>query len=150
MLDEAGIGRLLHASKIIDLDVGNPHGPLGLEQLAGVVARARGEGQSQRVERPISLSVEAWTKLNDLARAHALRADKPTSASEVAAVLLEGIHAAGDFQNGDWPICLVASVPYLKPPHRDRCLAAPAIADGMMLVRTQRLGLGRTEGKRLA
>lgn len=89
MLDEAEIGRLLHASRIIPLDVGNPHGPLGLEQLAGAVARARGEGLPQRVERPISLSVEAWAKLNDLAHAQALRADKPTSASEVAAALLE-------------------------------------------------------------
>ncbi len=89
MLDQAEIGRLLHASRIIPVDVANPHGPLGLEQLAGAVARIRGESQPQRVERTISLSVEAWTKLNDLAHAQALRADKPTSVSEVAAALLE-------------------------------------------------------------
>jgi hypothetical protein len=94
MLDEAEIGRLLHASRILPLDVANPHGPLGLEQLAGAVARARREGLPQRVERPISLSVETWTKLDNLAHAQALRADKPTSASEVAAALLEHLVSA--------------------------------------------------------
>ncbi len=94
MLDEAEIQRLLHASRVVPLDVANPHGPLGLEQLAGAVALARGESLPQRVERPISLSVEAWAKLNDLAHTKALQAERPTSASEVAAELLEQLVSA--------------------------------------------------------
>ena len=94
MLDETEIGRLLHASRIIPLGVANPHGLLGLEQLAGAVAHARGESPPRRVERPISLSVEAWAKLNNLAHAQAFRSDKPTSASEVAAALLEQLVSA--------------------------------------------------------
>ncbi len=89
MLNETEIGELLHASRIIPLDVPNPHGPLGLEQLAGAVAHARGESPSRRVQLPISLSVEAWTKLHDLASAQPFCTDKPTSASEVATMLLE-------------------------------------------------------------
>ncbi len=37
----------------------------------------------------LSLSALAWAKLNNWTHAQAIRADKPTSASEVAAVLLE-------------------------------------------------------------
>lgn len=93
MLDEAEIAKTLHASRVVPLNVPNPHGPLGLEQLAHAVAHLRGQGEPHRVERPISLSVEAWSKLNDLAHAQALRADRPTSASEVAAALLEQLVA---------------------------------------------------------
>lgn len=41
MLNEAEIQQALHAARVVPLDVGNPHGPLGLEQLAGAVAGAR-------------------------------------------------------------------------------------------------------------
>jgi hypothetical protein len=32
------IRRALHASRVVSLEVANPHGPLGLEQLAAAVA----------------------------------------------------------------------------------------------------------------
>lgn len=89
MLNEAEIQKALHASRVIPLDVANPHGPLGLEQLAGAVALARGEKLPQRVQRPIALSVTTWAKLDDLAKAHANGKDKAPSASDVAAALLE-------------------------------------------------------------
>jgi hypothetical protein len=59
MLDEAEIARLLHVSRVVPLDVPSAHGPLGLEQLAGAATLARGEHLPQRIERPISLSIEA-------------------------------------------------------------------------------------------
>ncbi len=89
MLDEAVFGKLLHASRIVPLNVANPHGPLGLEHLAAAVALARGENLPQRIERPISLSVEVWAKLDNLAHAQTLRSENRSCASEVAAVLLE-------------------------------------------------------------
>jgi hypothetical protein len=38
MLSEEAIRRALHASQVVPLKVDNPHGPLGLEQLAAAVA----------------------------------------------------------------------------------------------------------------
>jgi hypothetical protein len=89
MLNEAEIRQALRASRVVPLDVANPHGPLGLEQLAAAVASARGEQLPQRVQRPISLTVETWSKLTELAQTTATGGATPTSAAEVAAALLE-------------------------------------------------------------
>jgi hypothetical protein len=88
MLSEAEIQRLLHASRVVPLDVPNPHGPLGIKQLAGAIALVRGEALPQRVERSISLSVETWAKLTALAHAHS-SPEKPATPSELVAGLLE-------------------------------------------------------------
>jgi hypothetical protein len=89
MLNEAEIQQALHASRVVPLEIANPHGPLGLEQLAAAVASARGEQPPQRVQRPISLTVGTWTKLTQLAQTTAASSATPTSASDVAAALLE-------------------------------------------------------------
>lgn len=93
MLNEAEIQRTLHAARVVPLDVGNPHGPLGLEQLAGAVALARGEELPQRVQRPIALRVETWAKLSDLAQTGAFGPMSSANPSEVAAELLEQLVA---------------------------------------------------------
>jgi hypothetical protein len=89
MLGEAQIKQALHASRVVPLDVANPHGPLGLQQLAGAILLARGEPLSERVERPIALSLGTWSKLTELAQTTAISGATPTSASEIAAALLE-------------------------------------------------------------
>ena len=94
MLSESEIQQALHASRVVPLDVANPHGPLGLEQLAGAAALARGEALPQRVQRPIALRVETWAKLNDLAHAGATAGSQPSSPSELAAALLEQLVGA--------------------------------------------------------
>lgn len=94
MLSEAEIQRTLHAARVVPLDVANPHGPLGLEQLAGAVALARGEKLPERVQRPIALRVETWVKLNDLAQSAAFGPISTTNPSDLAAALLEQLVAA--------------------------------------------------------
>jgi hypothetical protein len=42
MLTEKEIQQALHANRIVPLSVPNPHGPLGLEQLAAAVATLPG------------------------------------------------------------------------------------------------------------
>ena len=62
MLTEQQIQQALQASRVVPLGVANPHGPLGLEQLAETVersVRARASGTSKAlIERPIALPVE--------------------------------------------------------------------------------------------
>jgi len=65
MLSEEQIRQALHASRVVPLAVAKPHGPLGLEQLAGAVSPvnpAFGSG-SPRVRRPIALDHATWEKL---------------------------------------------------------------------------------------
>jgi hypothetical protein len=93
MLTEQQIQQALRASRVIPTGVVNPHGPLGLEQLAETVmravqARASGAGKAV-IKRSVSLSVETWEKLDELARRATQTAAQPTSASAVAAALLE-------------------------------------------------------------
>ncbi len=80
-----------HASCVVPLPLANPHGPLGLEQLAETVRRLvqPEAAPAERIQRPIALPVATWEKLDQLARA-ASPADAPAlSASTLAAVLLE-------------------------------------------------------------
>ena len=93
MLSEEAIGNALHASRVVPLDVANPHGPLGLEQLAAVVAARREAAQpnahAARVRRPIELPVQIWEKLHALAAATSQTGGPPVSAGELAAAILE-------------------------------------------------------------
>ena len=65
MLSEAQIRQALRASRVVPLAVANPHGPLGLEQLAAVVSRVNPalESGDPRVRRPIALDHATWEKL---------------------------------------------------------------------------------------
>ena len=93
MLSDDEIKQALHARRIIPLSVGNPHGPLGLEHLAAVVAQIPGSPLSgspqQRVRRSLELSADTWAKLDRLAATTAGKASRPVSASDVAAAILE-------------------------------------------------------------
>ncbi len=92
MLTEEQIKQALHASRVVPLGVAQPHGPLGLEQLAEAVARVRAahnQPQPDRIERPIALPVSTWQKLDALARSASKPDRSPVAASEVAAALLE-------------------------------------------------------------
>lgn len=54
MISEEQIKHALHADCVLPLGVGNPHGPLGLEQLAEAASQlTRPEGGTSRVERPM-------------------------------------------------------------------------------------------------
>jgi hypothetical protein len=91
MLTEGEIAKALHASRVVPLPAMNPHGPLGLEQLAEVVAQLRDAdaARGERVQRPIALPVETWKKLDQLARAATPTNAPPLTASALAAALLE-------------------------------------------------------------
>jgi hypothetical protein len=93
MLTEEAIRRALHASRVVPLAVANPHGPLGLEQLAAAVASHReavqGHPPLDRVRRPIELPVQTWEKLHALAAATSQAGRPPVSAGELAAAIIE-------------------------------------------------------------
>jgi hypothetical protein len=91
MLDEETIRRALHADRVVPLGIANPHGPLGLEQLAAAVAAYRGAAppQPDRVRRPIELPVQTWEKLHALAAATSGAGTPPISAGELAAAIIE-------------------------------------------------------------
>jgi hypothetical protein len=83
------IRRALHADRVVPLGVVNPHGPLGLEQLAAAVTVSRKAAQPARVRRPIELPVETWEKLHDLAAATSKAGAVPVTAGELAATIIE-------------------------------------------------------------
>jgi hypothetical protein len=93
MLTEESIRLALHASRVTPLAVANPHGPLGLEQLAAAVAAHREAAQTHpqpdRVRRPIALPVQTWEKLYALAAATSRAGAVPVSAGELAAAIIE-------------------------------------------------------------
>jgi hypothetical protein len=66
MLTEQQIQQALHAQRVVPLGIDNPHGPLGLEQLAETVARlvatATAPSQRGRIERPLRLPQETLGK----------------------------------------------------------------------------------------
>jgi hypothetical protein len=95
MLTGEQIKQALHAHRVVPLGVANPHGPLGLEQLAEAAARlTMRQPDTPRIERPIALSAETWRKLDELARSAALARPWSVTASTVAAAILE--EAVGD------------------------------------------------------
>lgn len=93
MLTEEEIRHALHASRVVPLAVTNPHGPLGLEQLAAAVAAHRedthGRPPMDRVRRPIELPVQTWEKLRNLATTASEAGARPVSAGELAATIIE-------------------------------------------------------------
>lgn len=93
MLTEADIQNALHASRVVPLKVSKPHGPLGLEQLAGAVARIANSPvtlpEEGRIRRPISLSVQAWEKLEQLATTTAQTSSQPVTASDIVTAIVE-------------------------------------------------------------
>jgi hypothetical protein len=93
MLTEESIRRALHAGRVVPLAVANPHGPLGLEQLAAAVAMHRETAQAgpqrERVRRPIELPIETWEKLHAMAAATSRAGMPPVSAGELAAAIIE-------------------------------------------------------------
>ncbi len=93
MLTEESIRRDLHASRVVPLDGINPHGPMGLEQLAAAVAANRatapGPATAERVRRPIELPLETWEKLQRLAASTSQAGTPRVSASELAAVIIQ-------------------------------------------------------------
>ena len=89
MLTEEAIRSALHASRVVPLTVANPHGPLGLEQLAAAVAATRTNPAPERVRRPIELPVRTWEKLHALAAASSQAGASPVTAGELAAAILE-------------------------------------------------------------
>jgi hypothetical protein len=96
MLSEEHIRQALHASRVVPLAVVNPHGPLGLEQLAAAVSRinpALGSGDP-RVRRPIALDHATWEKLEQLAETAAQTTSQHVTASQVAAAIIEQFVAA--------------------------------------------------------
>jgi hypothetical protein len=89
LLTEEEMGRALHADSVVPLGVANPHGPLGLEQLAAAVAAHRQAAQPSRVRRPIELPVQTWERLRELAAATSKAGTSPVTAGELAATIIE-------------------------------------------------------------
>lgn len=90
MLSEEQIQQALHADAVLPLGVANPHGPLGLEQLAEAVSRlSQPQAGMSRVQRPIALPLATWQKLDELARNASHARPHPVTASDVAAAILE-------------------------------------------------------------
>jgi hypothetical protein len=93
MLREEDIRRALRASRVLPVEVRNPHGPLGLEQLAEAVARrtaaAHARPAEARVRRPIDLPAETWQKLDRLAEETSKATSSPVRPSELAASIIE-------------------------------------------------------------
>jgi hypothetical protein len=86
MLHEDEIQRALRAGRVVPLNVPNPHGPLGLEQLAAAAARVRG---ADREGLSIPLSRETRAKLEQLARAEGQATARSVAAAEPAAAVVE-------------------------------------------------------------
>jgi hypothetical protein len=90
MLSEEQIKQALHAYCVRPLGVASPHGPLGLEHLAESVSRlSKAQATAAQVERSISLPVDTWQKLADLARDASRAHSHALTASEVAAAIVE-------------------------------------------------------------
>jgi hypothetical protein len=93
MLNEREISEALHAGRVVPLQVANPHGPLGLEQLAAAVKSLRALGLSraaeERVRRPIDLSLHTWEKLSHLAAATSQATATPVSTGELVTAIVE-------------------------------------------------------------
>jgi hypothetical protein len=98
MLSEEEIRRALNASRVIPLDVRNPHGPLGLEELAATVKRRLADGElnsvEERVRRAIDLPAETWARLDQLATETSRATSSRVRPSDLAASIIEEYLAA--------------------------------------------------------
>jgi hypothetical protein len=93
MLDEDEIRRVVRARRVLPLNVPNPDGPLGLEQLAAAVAHFRGV---DREELSIPLRRKTRAKPEQLAGAEGDSASRPITAAELAAAVVEQFVAAAN------------------------------------------------------
>jgi hypothetical protein len=91
MLTEQQIQQALRARRAVPLCVANPHGPLGLEQLAIAVARVAAPDCE---ELAIPLRRETRQKLEQLAWAEGEATARPITAAELAAAVVEQFVAA--------------------------------------------------------
>jgi len=93
MLKSEDIQSALHASRVIPLGIANPHGPLGLEQVAAAVARIQADtpGNATLVSRPVSLPAATWEKLDEVARK--AKNVREVTGTDVASALLQDIVA---------------------------------------------------------
>ena len=93
MLTEQQIRDALHAARVSPLNVPNPNGPFGLEHVAEAVARlstARSSTSTQDwVERPLSLPVSTWNKVEDLARSVSTTGQRRVTTSELITALID-------------------------------------------------------------
>jgi hypothetical protein len=86
MLSQQEIQQALRASRVVPLGVTNPHGPLGLEQLAAEVNQLT---RTDREELVIPLRRETREKLEQLAQAEGQTAAGPITAADLAAAVVE-------------------------------------------------------------
>jgi len=96
MLSRDEIQTALRASRVVPLKVRNPHGPLGLEQLAAAVQQLddRPSRETREIQRSISLPMEMWEKLDHVARQLTQGSSRRVTASDVAtSLVLQGIGA---------------------------------------------------------
>jgi hypothetical protein len=91
MLSEHEIAEALHAARVVPLSVANPHGPLGLEQLAATIGQlnAAAGARTPRIRRPIELDDRTWAKLDELAEKTGQKKSQRYSASQVASAIVE-------------------------------------------------------------
>ncbi|MDA1055282.1 MAG: hypothetical protein O3C40_33090 [Planctomycetota bacterium] len=90
MLSRDEIQTALGAGRAVPLNLKNPHGPLGLEQLAATVGQLveQRSAATNHIQRSISLPLETWKKLSDLANKLTQSASKQVTASDVATSLV--------------------------------------------------------------
>jgi hypothetical protein len=96
MLSERDIQQALRASRVIDLGVPAPYGPLGLEHLAEAVARLQApeNSASQRQALSIALLPATKAKLDQFASVQTKASSRVVTAGDVAAAIVEQIVAS--------------------------------------------------------
>lgn len=90
MLSRDEIQSALGATRVVPVNVKNPHGPLGLEQLSAAVRQLddRSSAEINQIQRSISLPLETWEKLDHLAHELTERSSRPITAIDVATSLV--------------------------------------------------------------
>lgn len=87
MLSDHDIRQALRASRVVPLATANPHGPLGLEQLAAEVADLRGEPRFPAVVVP--LPPETWDRLQRLAETERQNQSAPITTAGLVRAIVE-------------------------------------------------------------
>jgi hypothetical protein len=104
MLTEEEVRQALHARRAAALGVPNPHGPLGLEQLAAAVRGLDEQGTlpgEERVQRPIAVRPGTWDKLVQMAEETSHRTASHVNASALASAIIEAFVAEAGSKPGD-------------------------------------------------
>jgi hypothetical protein len=86
MLTEQEIQKALKAARVVPIATANPHGPLGLQQLAAEIAVIRSPGSPTIT---IPLRAETWAKLQHLAESEVRNGSKVITAADIAAAIVE-------------------------------------------------------------